>query len=125
MLLTSIRTTGIDHTVIHVSDLERSKRFYIGVLGMTVRRETPTMAFLWCGGDQQVALFAAPESKPLTSGVELNHMALRQESGGYEEIKAYLEQNGVEVYGREGDPHCVYFNDPDGHRLQLEVPGEH
>ena len=125
MLLTGVKTTGIDHTVIHVSDLERSKRFYIDVLGMTVRRETPEMAFLWCGGEQQIALFASPESVSLTSGVELNHIALRQESGGYEEVKAYLEQNGVEVFGREGDPHCVYFNDPDGHRLQLVVPGEH
>jgi hypothetical protein len=23
------------------------------------------------------------------------------------------------VSGRPGDDHCIYFNDPDGHRLQL------
>jgi catechol 2,3-dioxygenase-like lactoylglutathione lyase family enzyme len=31
-----IKTTGIDHVVLWVSDLERSKRFYIDLLGMTV-----------------------------------------------------------------------------------------
>jgi hypothetical protein len=27
----------------------------------------------------------------------------------------------VKVSGRPGDPHCIYFHDPDGHRLQLMV----
>ena len=30
-----------------------------------------------------------------------------------------LERAGIKVHGREGDPHCIYFHDPDGHRLQL------
>ena len=51
-------------------------------------------------------------------------MALRMEPAGYEEVKARLEQEGIEVHGRPGDPHCVYFNDPDGHRLQLLYKGQ-
>jgi hypothetical protein len=35
-----------------------------------------------------------------------------------------LEEQGIEVIGRTGDPHCIYFSDPDGHRLQLLTPGE-
>ena len=31
-----IRTTGVDHVVLHVSDVERSKAFYTEILGMTV-----------------------------------------------------------------------------------------
>ena len=35
------------------------------------------------------------------------------------EAKAILEKEGVAVTGRGGDPDCVYFDDPDGRRLQL------
>ncbi len=51
-------------------------------------------------------------------------MALRLQSGEYERVKALLEKEGIEVTGRRGDPHCIYFSDPDGHRLQLLTPAE-
>jgi len=50
-------------------------------------------------------------------------MALRLESGTYEEVKEYLERHGCTVTGRPGDDRCIYFDDPDGHRLQLLYPG--
>ncbi len=56
MLQTGIKTVGIDHAVLHVTDLARSKRFYIDLLGMTVNHESSWQSFLWCG-DQQIALF--------------------------------------------------------------------
>jgi len=28
----------------------------------------------------------------------------------------------VSVTGRPGDDRCIYFRDPDGHRLQLTMP---
>ena len=36
-----------------------------------------------------------------------------------ERKRADLERHGVAISGRPGDDHCIYFNDPDGHRLQL------
>ena len=123
MLKTGLKTVGIDHTVLHVSDLARSKSFYMDLLGLTVNHESSWQAFLWCG-DQMVVLFEAPQGTPVKSGVELNHMALRLESGTYEAVKAHLEQNGCAVTGRPGDDRCIYFNDPDGHRPQLLLPGE-
>jgi len=118
-----IKTSGIDHVVLWVSDLERSKRFYMDLLGMTVAHGNDWQAFLWCG-ENQVALFDAKRrGSTVTSGTELNHMALRMEPAGYEETKARLEMEGITVTGRTGDPHCIYFDDPDGHRLQLLYKG--
>ena len=118
-----ITTAGLDHVVIWVSDLERSNRFYIGLLGMTVNHESDWQSFLWCGNGHQVALFLQRDGSPVKIGAELNHIALRMEPASYEEVKARLEQEGIEVSGRAGDPTCIYFDDPDGHRLQLLYKG--
>lgn len=118
MINTALKVSGIDHVVLHVSDLKRSKEFYMGLLGMTVAHETDWQSFLHCG-TQQVALFLKRDGGDVAGGEEVNHMALRLEAGEYEDVKATLERAGVEVSGRPGDPHCIYFSDPDGHRLQV------
>jgi catechol 2,3-dioxygenase-like lactoylglutathione lyase family enzyme len=123
MIQTSLKVTGIDHVVLWVSDLKRSKDFYIGLLGMRVAHESDWQSFLWCGEQQMVALFQKG-GEDVAGGQEVNHMALRLQSGEYEEVKAALEAAGCEVTGRQGDPHCLYFSDPDGHRLQVLTPAE-
>ncbi len=70
-----------------------------------------------------MALFQQPDGSPVKIGAELNHMALRMDPRSYEATKSRLEQEGIEVSGRTGDPTCIYFNDPDGHRLQLLYKG--
>jgi glyoxylase I family protein len=115
-----IKASGVDHVVLHVSDVERSKRFYTEILGMTVYREDDGQVFLHAG-HQGVALFRRPGGAPLTAGQDLNHLALNVAVGSYETLKAELEQRGVAVSGRPGEDRCIYFRDPDGHRLQLMV----
>jgi catechol 2,3-dioxygenase-like lactoylglutathione lyase family enzyme len=115
-----IQTNGIDHLVLHVQDVARAKKFYTELLGMTVYRENDGQAFLH-SGHQGVALFKKRGDEPLTTGNDLNHLALNVESGTYETLKAELEKNGVTVTGRPGEERCIYFHDPDGHRLQLMV----
>jgi catechol 2,3-dioxygenase-like lactoylglutathione lyase family enzyme len=115
-----IQATGIDHLVLHVSDVSRAKKFYIDVLGMSVYRENDRQVFLHAG-QQGVALFKKEGDSPLTTGNDLNHLALNVASGAYEALKADLEKHGVAVTGRRGDDRCIYFSDPDGHRLQLMV----
>jgi len=119
----SIKVTGIDHVVLHVKDLARSKKFYIELLGMEVEHESSWQLFLKCG-NQGVALFEVEDGSKIHGGNEVNHMALRLKSGEHEKVKAVLEEAGCEVSGRRSDPHCIYFSDPDGHRLQLLTPAE-
>jgi len=116
-----LKVTGIDHVVFHVKDLPRAKKFYVDFLGMEVERERSWQCFLKCGG-QGLALFEVDEGREIHGGAEMNHMALRLTSGDYERVKATLETAGIEVRGRPGDPHCIYFHDPDGHQLQLLMP---
>jgi catechol 2,3-dioxygenase-like lactoylglutathione lyase family enzyme len=113
-----IETTGIDHVVLHVNDVQRAKKFYTEVLGMTPYREDDGQVFLHAG-QQGVALFRKDGETPLTAGNDLNHLALNVAAGTYETLKAELEKHGVAVTGRPGEDRCIYFRDPDGHRLQL------
>ncbi|HEY3115528.1 MAG TPA: hypothetical protein VGK54_02185 [Chloroflexota bacterium] len=39
-------------------------------------------------------------------------------------MKARLKAEGLAVTGRPGDDRCIYFSDPDGHRLQVLTPAE-
>ena len=115
-----IQVNGINHIVLHVQDVARARQFYTNLLGLSVYRENATQVFMHCGS-QGVALFAKRDDAPLTTGNDMNHLALDIATGTYDEIKAELEKHGVTVSGRPGDPHCIYFHDPDGHRLQLMV----
>jgi catechol 2,3-dioxygenase-like lactoylglutathione lyase family enzyme len=124
MIQTSLKVTGIDHVVLWVNDLKRSKDFYIGLLGMRVAHESDWQSFLWCGEHQMVALFEKRDGDGVAGGQEVNHMALRLQAGEYADVKAALEAAGCEVNGRTGDPNCLYFADPDGHRLQVLTPAE-
>jgi catechol 2,3-dioxygenase-like lactoylglutathione lyase family enzyme len=115
-----VEVTGIDHIVLHVTDIERARKFYTDILGMTVYRQNDRQVFLRAG-QQGVALFARPGDVPLTAGNDLNHLALSVADGRYEALKAELEKHEVAVTGRPGEDRCIYFRDPDGHRLQLMV----
>ena len=115
-----IQATGVDHVVLHVNDVQRAKKFYIEILGMTAYREDSRQVFLHAGS-QGVALFEKAGGVPLTTGNDLNHLALNVAAGTYETLKVELEKQGVAVTGRPGEDRCIYFLDPDGHRLQLMV----
>jgi glyoxylase I family protein len=113
-----IEASGIDHIVLHVSDVQRSKQFYTELLGMTPYRENDRQVFLHAGA-QGVALFKKTDGSPVPAGGDMNHLARKVAGGSYDSLKAELETHGVAVSGRPGDDRCIYFQDPDGHRLQL------
>ena len=117
------QVSGIDHVVFHVKDLARSKKFYIDFLGMDIDHESSWQCFLKCG-HQSVALFEVEDGEEVHAGSEVNHMALRLASGELAHVKATLENAGIKVNGRQNDPTCIYFSDPDGHRLQLLMPND-
>jgi catechol 2,3-dioxygenase-like lactoylglutathione lyase family enzyme len=120
---TQLKVIGIDHVVLHVRDLARSRKFYVEVLGFQVIHDTSWQSFLVCGS-QQLGLFEAKPDEPVHAGSAMNHLAFRLAEGDHAGVKATLEGAGIQVTGRPGDDDCLYFDDPDGHRLQLLTPGD-
>jgi catechol 2,3-dioxygenase-like lactoylglutathione lyase family enzyme len=122
---------GIHHIGIQVSNLEKARWFYQGVLGFEpafqlykpdMPREVAT-AFYKVSDDQFIELF--PGLKP-DQVFRINHFSLRTRD--IQRVHAMLERRGLkptEVQtGPEGNLHFD-FRDPDAHRIQVTqiVPG--
>jgi catechol 2,3-dioxygenase-like lactoylglutathione lyase family enzyme len=123
----------LDHCVIHVSDWERSNRFYRDVLGAElVDRGGGAWAYRF--GTEQLnvhgpGVSADPVARiPVAPG---NSDLCFEWEGPIDGAVAHLEQHAVEVEqgpvsrnGARGAGMSVYFRDPDGSLLELISYGE-
>ena len=71
----TFKATGLDHIALYVSDVNRSRDFYVKHLGLTVRRQSGNQnCFMDCGPHNFVALFrrerpGSPEAAPARKGI--------------------------------------------------------
>src|SRR5438067_12833737 len=102
-----IEASGIDHIVLHVSDVQRSKQFYTELLGMSPYRENDRQVFLHAGA-QGVGLFKKTDGSRVRAGGDVNHLVLIVAGGTYESLKSELEPQGVSGSGGSGDDQWLY-----------------
>lgn len=122
----STQARGLGCLVFSVRDAERSKDFYVRLLGFTVVREDPERRFvLLTKGDQgqRIALVErATGAPPGPSQPGMIHMAW--ELANFEEVQAaYRELTALGVkFERTVQHHVtrsIYFRDPDNNCLEL------
>ena len=134
---TSPTTTGftidsLNHVVLRVRDLERSKAFYRDVLGLKIRREREgRMVFFHTGeNDHDLAIMqlepGAPPADDQRAG--LYHFALRL--GSLDELKAaykHFVASGANIAGitHHGDTKSIYLKDPDDIEMEIFCECEH
>ncbi len=115
----NLKVTGINHVVLHVADLDRSRTFYMEALGFDDRGiSVPGMkaSFLRCGM-QGLDLFEMADGN-VHGGEEMNHMALNVDTADVELLVAGLSEAGIEAF--EMTPrNSVFISDPDGHRIEM------
>ena len=119
-----IKTKGLAHFTIPVTDTHHSMAFYSEILGMTpiqVNHERG-MVFLDTGGDCVILARSAAKIDPDDHDV---HHAFIVDAEHYEEAKQDLTANGVDVFfeedrqgGAVNGPRA-YFHDPDGNVLEI------
>ncbi|MBW4480616.1 MAG: VOC family protein [Tolypothrix brevis GSE-NOS-MK-07-07A] len=125
-----MKTTGIHHIAIICSDYERSKRFYVEVLGFSIIEETfraqrnSYKLDLRVGNNQQIELFSFPNPPKRINNPEacgLRHLAFEVED--IEQTVLELKSKGVEVENIRIDEitgkRFTFFKDPDN--LPLEI----
>lgn len=115
-----LTVTGINHVVLHVAELERSRKFYIDILGFEDRHLQigPNMraSFLRCGS-QGLDLFEVSTGE-VFGGKEMNHLALCVDAEDLDGVTADLVRSGIAVSERT-PRNTVFISDPDGHRLEI------
>jgi catechol 2,3-dioxygenase-like lactoylglutathione lyase family enzyme len=117
----------LDHCVLHVSDWERSNRFYHEVLGAELVPVGAGWAYRF--GSEQLNLHGpgvqgTPVARlPVAPG---NSDLCFEWPGPIAEAQAHLAQHGVIVeegpvtrFGARGTGTSVYFRDPDGSLLEF------
>ena len=113
-----LKVTGINHVMLHVTDLDRSRTFYMEALGFDDRGSVPDMraSFLRCG-TQGLDLFEVADCD-VHGGEEMNHMALNVDVADVELLVAGLSEAGIGAF--EMTPrNSVFISDPDGHRIEM------
>jgi catechol 2,3-dioxygenase-like lactoylglutathione lyase family enzyme len=126
----------IVETAVYVSDLDRSRAFYSGVLGAEVLLDTPRLLALATGGESVLLLFqrgATTEALETPGGVVpphgatgVQHFAFAIAADTVEQWRTYLARVGVaiesEVRWQRGGT-SLYLRDPDDHSVELITPG--
>ena len=118
---------GLHHTALISGDVERTVRFYQDLLGFPLtelieNRDYPGSShfFFDIGNGNLLAFFDFPglDVGPYAEVLGgLHHLAISMEPSRWQEIVARFDEAGVD-YVIHSDV-SVYFNDPDGARIEL------
>jgi catechol 2,3-dioxygenase-like lactoylglutathione lyase family enzyme len=116
-----IRTEGLDHIAIAVSDLDRAEAFYRDVLGLEwVHEEWDPPRVLASGGSGMALFPAGMHDDAVVGAPGILHFAFRVDRDAFEAAQDELSERGIEFrFSDHGAAHSVYFSDPDGHQLKL------
>lgn len=120
-----IKTQGVLHFSLAVADLDRSRKFYEGVLGLKVVEQSPRMVFLQTGDDYLILAKGNDPIKYGTNKASPVHHAFKVKPEDFQSSIDHLRQNGVEVFNIENRAEGVfwgpqaYFLDPDGNKLEI------
>ena len=133
-----MRILGLDHIVLRVRDMERMIAFWRDALGCEVEKVQAALGLVHIrAGSALIDLVdiagelgrqggRAAEAE----GRNLDHFCLRVEPFDPAAIRARLAALGIAVdppkrrFGAEGYGSSIYFNDPEGNRIELKGPSE-
>jgi len=120
-----LKTHGVLHFSLPVTDLDRSRYFYEQLLGMKVIEQSPRMVFLQTGEDYLILAKGNEALKYDSSKSTPVHHAFKIKPEDFEPSIEFLRKNGVEVFNIENRNQGVfwrpqaYFLDPDGNKLEI------
>lgn len=118
------------HTMVRVSDLEKSLKFYRDALGLKVVRsnEYPngrfTLVYLAAEGDEsaQIELTYNWDPEPYTGGRNFGHVAYAVKN--IYETCLKLQEHGVEILRPPRDGRMAFVRSPDNISIELLQHGE-
>jgi catechol 2,3-dioxygenase-like lactoylglutathione lyase family enzyme len=120
-----LKTKGLVHFTIPVSDLDRSQKFYTEIMGFKTVRRNPHMVFMRSGKDLFVLTHSEKPIDPNPGDQTDIHTAFMVDGTEYKEALDFLKSKGVKVLHdeerRKGTFHgySAYFHDPDRNVIEI------
>ena len=120
-----LKVEGVLHFTIPVKDLDRSEKFYTGVLGFEKIGRNDRIVFLRAGKDYFNLTYS---ENPITTNVGDRHeihSAFRLTPQAYDEALRALPARGIEIFKQEDRRTGVfvgrsaYLRDPDNNVIEL------
>ena len=118
-----IKTRGLRHININVSDIERSLDFYQQIFGMREMFRDGSLVFLTTpGGDDSITLCPAGANDPVAGGGVSHFGWTIANKADLDDAAQQIERAGGKVLRRgehvPGHP-FLYFTDPDGYVIEI------
>ncbi|MSO74138.1 MAG: VOC family protein [Alphaproteobacteria bacterium] len=134
--MTAIKTLGLDHLVLRVTNVERTIAWYKAALGCTLERVLPSFGLYQLRtGRTLIDLvdIKGPVGKQggAAAGAKrrnLDHFCVQLESFSEKRIITYLKKKGIAPgkverrYGALGHGPSMYLTDPDDNTVELKGP---
>ena len=119
-----IKSTGLNHLNVNVSNIKRSLRFYQEAFGLEVKFwQGQDMVFLGSpGGQDVITLYEAKKGEPIGNGGVTHFGFGLSDSHGLDESVQQVERAGGKLLSRgEHAPGVLYafFEDPDGYVIEI------
>jgi len=114
----------LDHTIVHASDADRSAAFFADILGLPTPKRVSHFTVVQTDGG--VSFDFASTSQPIRP----QHYAFHVDDDEWEASFARIQARGLPYWAdpmrsrpgevdRRGGGRRVYFEDPDGHFLEI------
>jgi catechol 2,3-dioxygenase-like lactoylglutathione lyase family enzyme len=121
-----VRTTGIDHYVLHVADAERSVAWYGDVLGLEPERldewREGKVLFVSLRVDDTTIIDLLQTER---TGENVNHVAFVVEDVDLDELAASgtvdVDSGPADLFGARGIGRGLYIRDPDANLVELRT----
>ena len=109
----------LDHASVRIDDLERSRRFYEGILGLVAApRPDLGVAGVWYAlGEAQLHLIQSPRMMPGKIDPTDPHFAI--DVGDLDAMRRQLTAAGIEMFDPGGEQ--LWVLDPDGNTVELRA----
>ena len=116
-----VKTMGLFHLAINVTDLDSSVKFYTDVFRIDLLRQQENMAILHTpGSDDSFVLFKA-NGPVAPSGIA--HFGFKVDDQNFDRAMDYVRKRGITIVSTpvRNTGRFLYIQDPDGYVIQIST----